>query len=237
MEDIDQVEEYIKKLYSQQDKLLTYACKVRKKISPKDNTDEEAEFLAHICVALDQRFDGEPLTLEWMLDHYVAFELEQTIYPKFIVIWEKLSQRKCTYKNPFEYFSGLAYPIPHPTKRVYVSRVDSCHDKSYLIVDEGTNHDNYLSWHHFLVRNVWDHAVKNSVGYMKRPTLQFYRKRKFDFTYGDDGIYGDCRDPGHVLTYAKTLLTHGKADHVEWDLQAPLAWFRETRRLFNALQD
>ena len=196
-------------------------------------TDDHALFLANICVHFDEHYGvgRGNLCLEWLLDHYVAFEFEKNVLPLVVEIRQALESGKHTFRNKFEYFDGAeAYYVPNDETKVLVFG-QSHHDRPTYLVIGGSDQDLF---HKFYVRQIWPQTKRDSIGGIAEPTLAFYRKHDFKLGYNRGAFYGDCRDEGHIMTYERVSFLgkeHGKCDNVSWDMNAPLHWFFEVNSL------
>ncbi len=200
---------------------LKYSDRVFKKIE-NIFTDNQALALANICVQCDRSPDIHHLTLDWLLDHYIALTLENKGFEMFEESYFNLVGGKHTYQNPFEYWNSEAYYIPHEKFKIIVhGDIENRDRQRYLVVDDMED-----SFEKFTVRNVWDRTKLDCIGGVEEPTISFYRNFNFEMKFHDTPrMYGDCRDKGHVLTYKRMLRGHGKCDHTIWDVNKPLGWF------------
>ena len=69
---------------------------------PKITTDfnHKAMFLGDMCQLLDEKFGvGSTLGLDWLVDHYLAFEFERNVYPLVKEIHQLLRDKKHHYQN------------------------------------------------------------------------------------------------------------------------------------------
>lgn len=158
------------------------------------------------------------LQLEWTLDYYLVNELERRTYPRFLEVHAALTDGGHTSRKPFEYFRGEAFYVPHEKWRIMVSGPDDEWPK-YLVVDECNGIADTI-WQDFRVRKIWPRFRKDQWS-VRRPTLAFYAGHDFDIR--EAVKYGDCRDPGHVLTY-RNIGGRSHCDHVMWDIGEPLHW-------------
>lgn len=171
------------------------------------------------------------LQLEWTLDHYLVNELERRSYPRFLEIHAALVSGSHTSRKPFEFFKGLAFFVPHEKLRVMVTGPEYGSPR-YLIVDDRKDFADTV-WQDFRVRKIWSHFRKDQWA-VRRPTLAFYAKHDFDIRKAVK--YGDCRDPGHVLSYGN-IGGHGRCDHVMWDINEPFHWCFQLGCLWTELVD
>ncbi len=212
-----------------EDKIMASSNRTLKRLSHKSLLDEPAKFLANICVELDAEYGvGTTLALDWMLDNYVAMEFERRAYPWFIDIWQALKDGKHTVKNQFDYSDGYeAFYIPHKTMKIVVMGSWWKYSGSKVLVMDNPGHDGYFR--KFSVRKIWKRLSQTKWS-VERPTLAHWRKKDFKLKYGD------CRDPGHIMTYEKMSPAHaGKCDHVIWDLNEPIRWFFDVNILWTCL--
>lgn len=207
-----------------------------KKLSNGNLLTEPAEYLANICVELDVKYDvGSTLTLDWFLEQYIAMEFERRVYKLFVEAWKILKERNHTYKNQYEYFSDAeAFYIPHETKRIIVMGSWWSYGGSKVLVIDDTETRLFKK---FYVRRIWK-KTKLCYDSIEQPTLAYYRKRNFDMGYGKNQcFYGDCRDPGHIMTYDNSFIGHSKCDKVIWDLIGPIRWFFNVNTLWTQLME
>ena len=197
----------------------------------------KAEFLGKMTANLDEKFGvGSTLGLDWLVDHYLAYEFERNVYPWVLEIHRLLKANKHHYQNKWEYFNDAeAYYIPHKEKDICVFGQSYYDRPTYLVIDEKSN------FHHkFYVRQIWPRKKANAY-FVEQPTLAYYREYDFKLGYGDDSIsYGDCRDNGHIFTYEQMKYLreeHGKCDHSIWTLQETIRWFFEVNTLHTQLTE
>ena len=196
-------------------------------------------FLGNMAAKLDEKFGvGSTLGLDWMVDHYLAFEFERNVYPWVGEIYNMLKAKKHHYQNKREYFNDSeAYYIPHKEKQICVFGSWYSDRPTYLVIDDKSEYH-----HKFYVRQIWPRLKANSWS-VEQPTLAYYRKYDFKLGFADDSIsYGDCRDVGHIFTYEHMGLLndddgHGKCDHAMWTLQESIRWFFEVNTLHTQLKE
>jgi len=200
------------------------------------NTDAHAEILALLCHERDKVYGfGGQLCLEWMLNHYIAMEFEAA-YSFLIDIWKALINGNHHERNKAEYFNdGEAF---YCSKEGMVIVFGKRHPDvaRYLVIDKFTNLGaGEDPWHDCYVRKVWRKTGYDSIKLKEQPTLKFYRDRAFNMGYMSDHIiYGDARDPGHVLTY-ENKFGRAKCDKVIWNIREPLSFFFEVEALWDQL--
>lgn len=219
-------------------KLHAFSETTLTKLKEYDDTDEQAKFLANICVQLDERFGvGSQLTLEWFVDHYLGGEYFNNIAPKLEELYDMLVEDNHTCANPWSHFKGYAYYVPckaaneYSSKKILVMTNENNENWKWLvIIDENTISENVF------VRKIWKKTRLNCINDVDQPTLSFYRKINFDLCFDND-VYGDCRDIGHIMSY-KSLkdINHdggistkvvGKCDHSLSFIADNIRWFME----------
>lgn len=218
------------------EKIMKASDRALKKLSSKELLDEPAAYLANICVELDAEYGiGTTLCLDWMLEQYIAMEFERRVHPWFIELWQALVDGKHTQQNQFEYFSDCeAFHIPHESKRIVVMGSWWKYGGTKVIAIDDTDNENSL-FSNFYVRTIWKKSRRDCIGTVDHPTLSCYRKRKFEMKYiNEPRWYGDCRDPGHIMTY-ENMFGKGKCEKTIWDLKAPLRWFFDVNSLWTQL--
>ncbi len=193
--------------------------------------DDHAEFAARLIQHFSKDYGDEPsLALEWMLDHFVALRLEDHIMEWMHEIWQHLVSNKHDERHKFEYFNDAVAFFVRRERMAFICGKGH----RYLVIDNSTDLQDYLA-----VRRVWPRTRRNCINNIDQPTLRFYRQRNFSLQYNHP-IYGDARDPGHVLTYnryrfGKSRSEHGKCDKVIWNLNEPLWFFFEINSLHTQL--
>jgi len=215
-----------------------YADRLLKKFKTF-STNTQAQILAKICVHLDEEYGvGTQLTLEWTLDHYMAHEFEKNVSPLLDKIWIGLRNSGFTVRNKFEYHKDAeAFYIPHPEYRVCVFGQTYRDSVRYLVIDHNTYGEGFLRYRKVYVRRIWNRTRKNCIDSVDQPTLNFYRKLKFDLRGAGHPIYGDGRDPGHIMTYENMFNERGKCDNVLGRPAKPLNWFFECNSLWTQLNE
>ena len=203
--------------------------------------DSQAEFLGNITVRIDDKFPlGTTLCLDWLIDHFVAYEFERSAHAWSNEIYETLKERGHTYLNPCEYFNdNEAFYIPHATKKIYVCGKTYNERPRYLVIDD-LGESGFIG--NFYVRWVWKKTKLNSIGGVQQPTLSLYRKNDFSLRHADTkgALYGDCRDVGHILTYELVTFKgdgHGKADSAMYTINDIIHWFFEVNCLHTELTE
>ena len=101
----------------------------------------KTQFLGHMAQRLDEKFGvGSTLGLDWLVDHYLAYEFERNVYPLVSEIHQMLRDRNHHYQNKREYFNDAeAYYIPHKEKNICVFG-KWYHDRpTYLVIDESSD--------------------------------------------------------------------------------------------------
>lgn len=214
-----------------------YADRILKKIKTFD-TDTQAQILARICVRLDEEYGtGTHLAIDWTLDHYIGYEFEKNVSPMLEKIWVGLRNSGFTVRNKFEYFKDAeAFYIPHPELKICVFGRTYRDTPRYLVIDY-THGGEFVHFRKVYVRNIWDRTRKNCIDHVEQPTLSYYRKLNFQLRGAGHPIYGDTRDPGHIMTYDVMFDGHGKCDNVLGDPAAPLQWFFECNSLWSQLNE
>lgn len=162
----------------------------------------------------------------WTIQNQVLSSLTQ--------IRDLLRNGRHTQRNKYEYFNDCeAFYVEHPKIKVCVFG-KTWHNKfRYLVMDM----NNVPSFHQLYIRKIWRRLKKNYS--IEHPTLATYRVMEFEPSYKNGGhpFYGDARDPGHVLTYNRFMLSHAKCDKTLWDLNAPLWFFFEVNTLLTQLTE
>ena len=189
------------------------------------NTDAKSYKLADICVEGDVQFGlGSTLTLDWLIDNYVAMEYERRVEPKLLYIYEKLKTWDHTDRCKFQHFNDMeAYWIPHDSLQVMV--MGKTYGPRYLVIrkEQAFTMTKWTSTH---VRMIWPRTRRNCINNVDQPTLSYYKDRDFDMSFGNDGcLYGDSRDPGHILTFENYGGIGKGCDHAHWDLAKTTRWF------------
>jgi len=217
----------IEEMNTKRQSTMRYAKKARVHLEKiTDWTDDQAKFLADICVEFDTDYDvGTHLCLDWMLDNYIAMEFERRVDPLIRDIVKALIPYN--ERNKFEYHHDRhAFLV---REGIFVFGFDWRDQSRYLCIDEQNS-----IFRKYYVRNIWRRKKAHAWG-IDRPTLSTYRDHDFKFG-GDNGLsYGDCRDPGHVLTYERLLSKTGKCDYTTGYLKESLRWFFEINHLHNQL--
>lgn len=212
-------------------KCLTSAKRASARLKKDGTTDHQAEYLAHICSDMDDRFGlGGQLCLEWTLDYYMALQFDKA-YVWLKEIKTHLVENGHTERNKLEYFNDSeAFSIDRGGKLTLVFGKHYPDEPRYLVIDDVS-----LIGHCCYVRKVWRRTKLNCIGMVEQPTLKHYRDLGFDMHYSDGAsfrIYGDCRDNGHVLTYER-MHGRGKCDKVIWDVGAHTWFFFEVNILWS----
>lgn len=216
-----------------------YASSIAKRLKQYyPDTNIQAEILARVTNQLDQEYGlGSQLCVEWLLDHYVAIEFEKQAYPWLLDIWKYLVEHDHTSRNKLEYFNDCEAFFLDTKRCICVFGSAYSPNARYLVIDAPGG-----IFHRCWVRKVWRRTRRSCGRYLERPTVTFYKQHQFDMRYRKgEGIYGDCRDPGHVLTYERLLPntsrnTNGKCDHTMWNIQEPLRWFFEVNTLWTQIK-
>lgn len=210
-------------------KCLAAAKRASARLKKDGNTEHQAEYLANICSDMDDRFGlGTQLCLEWTLDNYMALQFEKA-YPLLCQIKTHLVEQGHTERNKLEYFNDCeAFSIDRGGKLTLVFGKQWHDEPRYLVIDETSD------WNHrCYVRKVW-RRTKLNFRSIVQPTLKHYRDANFDMHYKDGNsfrVYGDARDPGHVLSYER-MFGRGKCDKVIWDIVAHTRFFFEVSTLW-----
>ena len=219
-------------------KSIDYMHQVASRLEEKteDDTNIYAEAIGRIIAKYDDRkfgLGGGWLCLEWFLDYYVAWTLENNVFDKLVQIREMLHDGKYTQRNKYEYFNDCeAFYIKHSTLSLCVFGKSWHSEPRYLVIDVDSP-----SQHRLYVRRVWRKLKK---GYaIEQPTLTTYRTIKYEPSFSRAGypFFGDARDPGHVLTYTKFMTMKGQCDKTLWDLNAPLWFFFEVNSLWTQITE
>jgi hypothetical protein len=178
-----------------------------------DDTSIAAEFLANVCHPQDEKYGlGSQLCLEWMLEQYMAREVEKA-YPWIQQIHKYLVDNGHSNRNKLEYFNDCEAYFLKEDRIVMVFGKFYRDDFRYLVTDklclnELPDHLNIDFFRHQLhVRKVWRRTGKSKYGSVFHPTVSHYSPCDFDLSeyseHNDFHIYGDLRDIGHVLSYEK----------------------------------
>ena len=95
----------------QRQKIMEMSSRALSALRKFDTTDEDSMYLANICVEMDAKYDfGSHLTLDWLVDHYIAMEFERRVEPKLIEIYEALKAGGHNSRDRFEHFDDrIAY--------------------------------------------------------------------------------------------------------------------------------
>jgi len=247
----DELDELSRKMAAhkaEEDRTLAFSERTLNKLKTHDNTNNQAKFLANICFQLDDRFDtGGALTLEWMIDHYLAGEYHNNISPLLNELYDMLVDGNHTCVNKWEHCRGYVYYIPLKNKDEWSSRkvLIMTNENNYgwdwlVIIDSNIISENVY------VRKIWKKTRFNSINNIDQPTLSFYRKINFDLCYDND-VYGDCRDNGHIMTYESSVKWDyetknktkevGKCDHSISFLRENLRWFFEVGSLHCEMEE
>lgn len=227
---IEELDSMLDADYAKRQKCLSSAKRASARLKKDGTTGHQAEFLANICSDMDDRFGlGRQLCLEWMLEYYMALQFEKA-YVWLQDIKTYFVEHGHTERNKLEYFNDSeAFSIDRGGKLTLVFGKHYHDEPRYLVIDEisSINHRCY-------VRKVWRRTKLNCIGGVERPTLKHYRDKNFDMHYKDGNsfrVFGDARDPGHVLTYEK-IFGRGKCDKVIWDVDAHIWFFFEVNTLW-----
>lgn len=229
-------------------KILAYSERVHEELetmSPRE-LNLCSFFLGNICQKFDENYGlGTQLCLEWMLDHYIALELEKNAHPLLLKIMDFLQKNNHHERNKFYYFNDCEafFVTPKKTDKTFLQPKTICvfgksweNDTRFLTMDDPSD-----CIHNLYVRLIWRRS-KPGLYRKERLTLSFYKNRNFNMAYSNDHtIYGDARDPGHVLTYQKwtypKMEQQAKCDKVIWDINQPLRYFFEINTLHTQISE
>ena len=172
------------------------------------------------------------LMLEWIKESFWGKIVKDHI-PTFHQIWNILNEKgHIGEKNSYTYgdidVSVWIEKVKNPTDQKVIASIRHCSaadDNTHLYILSGLEFPEYSStFEFFRCRTVWPRQNKKG-GYrvakskkyptgwfswgddrdIKRPSINTYRERDFDFSYKD------CRDKGHVFTFH-----NNRCDHVHW---------------------
>lgn len=141
---------------------------------------------------------GEYLGVEWALEYFWGLEVKRSI-PKLIEIYKILKDRKHTQKTPFVYndMDYSIFYIRHKTKNIMVFDQQGY---TQLVIHEKDFFREVIN-----AVKIWPRTTKR-YGFLYRPSLNYYRKKKWKLKYGD------CRDKGYILAYSE-MFSRVKVDH------------------------
>jgi hypothetical protein len=196
----------------------------------KDDYDTMSELCADVAKKLFNynklNHNCGSLHLSWLMGNYWALIVKETILPNAIKIYDDLVAKNFNEDNKFYFHNDKAFFIPaknnikvfaHFTSNldyIFIMNKEKFHvrrvyrtwnKKGYLKAKEisGTLSKALMSVETLSEFND-DHYA-----YSRRPSLNAYRKKNFNVTYGDG------RDPGYVLSYNDFYALDNKLNRVE----------------------
>lgn len=211
------------------DELKRYTQHVYKEL--RIRSGGAARYQPYMYGYLPALFDTEPgmdghLGLEWTIDAYLGYMVERYILGP----WPEVQKRLGGYtkRKPFVYndLDNEAWVDGNALVHNFQTYNTVCMFNGSVVFNE--------IW----VREYWKRFVWEKIGdrsRIKQPTLNYYKNRRYDILQSEHGIYGDARDPGHILTFVKVNKLPGKCEKGYWHLPEALAYLQRHRFLLDEL--